>query len=387
MLSESELDHGLTLDKSSFAADTLCTFMESQEGWEVNRGICDLPTAWSATWTSPYGKGPRTIGFNSEMDALPGIGHACGHNLIAVAGLASAIATAKALEDARYPGTVVLLGTPAEEGGGGKCLMLERGAYDGMDACMMVHPGPFDCVGSSLAVRHFTVRFRGKTAHAAATPWAGVNALDAAVLAYNGVSVLRQQTEDGIRIQGIMLPETDWAPNVIPDVARLSFGVRAPTVKQMNHYMGRVLECFRGAAISTGCSVEISEDEEPYYDIVVNSPLAEMYASLMDKYEGIKLATNVPFSGSTDFGNVTHKLPGLHPLYEIPLDNRMKNANHTIGFTKAAATKEAHEATMRCAASIAATAALFVTDDAFADAVVLDWKEQQRLLAEQESCE
>lgn len=151
----------------SIAADTLCTYLERLPGWHVERGICSLPTAWSASWTSPNGAGERTVGFNSEMDALPEIGHGCGHNLIAVAGLAAALGTARALEACQLPGRVVLLGTPAEEGGGGKCYLLDGGAYGDMDACFMVHPSPFHVLGSSLAIKRVSVTFRGKTAHAA----------------------------------------------------------------------------------------------------------------------------------------------------------------------------------------------------------------------------
>lgn len=266
-----------------------------------------METAWSATWTSPLGPGDRTIGFNAEMDALPGIGHACGHNLIAIAGVSAAIGTAKALSVTNIPGKVVLLGTPAEEGGGGKCIMLEAKAYSSMDACLMVHPAPFNGIGSSLAIKRLTVTFEGKTAHAAgewllfitlspqssftATPWAGKNALDAAVTAYNSISMLRQQTEDGIRIQGIILPDDSWAQNIIPDKAKMSYGVRGPTRMKVDHYLQKLCACFKGAATSAGCQVSIEIHQHGYDEILMNSPLASLYASHMTQEEGIEFET------------------------------------------------------------------------------------------------
>lgn len=201
-------------------------FEKSHPEWKVTKHANGLETAWRAEFENRP-KGYRsssklpTVGFNSELDALPGIGHACGHNLIAIGGIAAALSVAEALITHDLPGKVVLLGTPAEEGGGGKVLMLEDGAYKGLDACFMIHPAPFSSVGTMLAVQPLTVHYEGQTAHAGASPHEGINAQDACVLAYTNISALRQQLEPSVRVHGIIVGQ-DWAPNVIPGQGKMS---------------------------------------------------------------------------------------------------------------------------------------------------------------------
>ena len=196
--------------------------MERQPGFVVERKAYGLATAWSAIFTSSAASNVEivpTVGFNSEMDALKGLGHACGHNLIAVAGCASAIATARALEHFDLSGRVVLLGTPAEEAGGGKVVMIERGAYDGLDACLMVHPGAGGAgrhgagVMTSLCIASLTATFSGAPAHAGAAPEKGVNALDAAVGAYSAINALRQQLPSDVRVHGIITGGEEMSVN------------------------------------------------------------------------------------------------------------------------------------------------------------------------------
>lgn len=194
--------------------------MERQDGFTVTRHAYDLPTAWSAVFESSAAQEDApTVGFNSEMDALKGIGHACGHNLIAVAGCAGAIATARTLEHFSLPGRVVLLGTPAEEGGGGKAVMLDRGAYEGMAACLMLHPGGGNSgkhgagIMTSNCISGVSATFQGVSAHAGANPEAAINALDAAFVAYSAISALRQQTPDGTRVHGIITGSDEWSAN------------------------------------------------------------------------------------------------------------------------------------------------------------------------------
>lgn len=205
--------------------------MEAQQGFTVTRHAYDLETAWSAVFTSsatdPEDQDVPTIGFNSEMDALKS-GHACGHNLIAISGCASAVATARTLEDFGLPGRVVLLGTPAEEGGGGKAIMLERGAYKGMDACLMLHPGGGSRSGqhgagiiTSNCISGVVATFKGRSSHAGATPEHAINALDAAFVAYSAISVLRQQLPPGIKVHGIINGSDQWSPNGPFSLARL----------------------------------------------------------------------------------------------------------------------------------------------------------------------
>ncbi|KZP22218.1 hypothetical protein FIBSPDRAFT_704897, partial [Athelia psychrophila] len=214
-------DHPELRFEEKHAHDVLTSFM-SAHGFSVTPHF-HLDTAWSATYT--HGSGGRTIGINSEMDALPGVGHACGHNLIAIAGVAVACAIKDAMEKFDIAGKVHVLGTPAEEGGGGKHILLNAGAYEGMDAVLMCHPapGPIASVSlsSSLANQAVWVDYKGHTAHAALSPWEGQNALDAAFMAYTSVSVLRQQLKPTVRVHGVFSGQ-DWTANIIPDNARMS---------------------------------------------------------------------------------------------------------------------------------------------------------------------
>lgn len=215
-----------------------------------------------------YGSGGRVVTYNAEYDALPGIGHACGHNLIATASIASFLGLAAALKESGVPGRVRLLGTPAEEGGGGKIPLINAGAFDDVDACLMIHPAPIgDYQGKSyngkawtraLAMTRFNVVFKGRPAHAAAAPYQGINALDAVVLAYNGVSMLRQQIRSYDRIHSAIQNGGD-VPNVITSMTKTEYCVRSNTRKEVADLKKRVINCFEGAALATGCSVEYEE--------------------------------------------------------------------------------------------------------------------------------
>jgi amidohydrolase len=236
------------------------------EGLNVTPHSYGLETSLSAE----YGTGGRIVTFNAEYDALPGIGHACGHNLIATSSIAAFLGVVAAMKQCSISGRVRLLGTPAEESGGGKIKLIDAGAYEGVHASLMTHPmsatvlsqapGHFTGIayGTCIASAKFMATFTGKPAHAAAAPHEGINALDAAVLAYNGVSMLRQQIKPDQRIQGVILEGGD-RPNIITPHSLLSYNVRASTVKETRVLQERVIKCFEGAALSTGCRVEFKE--------------------------------------------------------------------------------------------------------------------------------
>lgn len=330
--------------------------MEAQQGFSVTRHAYDLETAWSAVFTSsgtdPEDQDVPTIGFNSEMDALKS-GHACGHNLIAISGCASAVATARTLEDFGLPGRVVLLGTPAEEGGGGKAIMLERGAYKGMDACLMLHPGGGSRSGqhgagiiTSNCISGVVATFKGRSSHAGATPEHAINALDAAFVAYSAISALRQQLPPGIKVHGIINGSDQWSPNgmcslsrglqryhddltppsaVIPSSAEMIYGMRAESASALAELIPRVLRCFEGAATATGCSYTL-EQKHLYLDLRQCAPLAEAFAQAArrcwhdegDVGETYEVEMHAKTGASTDFGNVSHVLPALHPMFSLP---------------------------------------------------------------------
>jgi len=357
-------DHPELKFEEKYAHDTLTSFMSSQ-GFTVTKHYLNLDTAWRATFK--HGTGGRVIGVNSEMDALPGIGHACGHNLIAIIGVGVSLAIKAALQKHNVPGEIVLLGTPAEEGGGGKLILIERGGYKGMDACLMAHPGPGGAntagSGSCRAVQPITVEYNGHTAHASAAPWEGQNALDAAFLAYSSVSVLRQQIQPTHRVHGIV-EGRGWAPNIIPDYAKMRWMVRAPTFKETEVFREKVLKCLKAAALATDTKMTLSLGNL-HYDLAQNEILAREFSDLGDKKYNVKTDPNVEgaIGGSTDFGNVTYTVPAFHPSYAIP--TQPNGGNHTALFTAAARTEEAHQATLVVTKILAHVGFRVIHDDEF----------------------
>ena len=344
--------------------DLFVRFLSARAGWRVTPHAYGLETAFEAVFDT--GRPGRTVGFQAELDALPGLGHACGHNLIAIAGLGAALALAHTTTSGR----VVLLGTPAEEGGGGKLTLINNGAYKSMHSCVMVHPAPHSGTGAMLAVQVIHAAFKGHTAHAGAAPWQAINALDAAVLAYSNISALRQQMPPSHRVHGIIAGQ-NWAANVIPDNSTLTYNVRAPTIAQLNAFTPKVKACFDAAATATGCQVTITQ--EPAYADVRNSPLlASCYADFLHSRYGHDVQP-LDFQASTDFGNVTYTLPALHAEYAIHLDDPATMGNHTAGFAAAAKTPEAHQRTLEAALALAVTGMRVITDDEFASQVTDEW--------------
>ncbi|KAJ6555742.1 hypothetical protein B0H10DRAFT_1207258 [Mycena sp. CBHHK59/15] len=352
----------------TFAHDVLASFMASH-GFSVTRNYLGLPTAFRAEFT--HGKDGRILGVNSEYDALKGLGHACGHNLIAVSGCGVALAVKAALEAQDIPGKVVLLGTPAEEGGGGKVILLEKGGYKDMDVCVMCHPSPGPAhsanIGTSIAAQNIEVEYIGRTAHAGAAPWEGTNALDAAFLAYSSVSVLRQQMKPDHRVHGIIEGNNNWAPN---DYAKMRWMVRAPSPDELTAFVERVKRCFEAAAHATSCEMNI-DIALPYFNLNQNQVLGREFSDVIMNRYGMS-TTLKDGSASTDFGNVSYALPALHPGFAIPTEPN--GGNHTIGFTRAAASEEAHAATMLVTRGLAHTGFRALRDDDFFEQVKKSFK-------------
>ncbi|KAF8466503.1 aminoacylase 1-like protein 2 [Gautieria morchelliformis] len=353
-------DHPEIMFKEKFAHDLLTEFMSSH-GFSVTQHYLGLSTAWRASFKR--GTDGPVLGVNSEMDALPGIGHACGHNLIAIAGVGVALGVKAAMEAHDIAGEIVLLGTPAEEGGGGKAILLDRGGYEDMNVCIMCHPGPgsnpmFDVPGS-LAIQAITVEFFGHTAHASAAPWEGINALDAAVLAYTSISALRQQIKPTYRVHGI-IEGRNWAPNVIPDYAKLSYIVRSPTEDEATELGKRVTACFKAAATSTGCTLKI-EHGIPYSELQQNPVLGREFAKLATKRYNLAQAGPRESQASTDFGNISKALPALHPGYTIP----STSSNHTPEFTNASRTAAAHSRTLKVTKALSGLGVRVLADKAY----------------------
>lgn len=270
------------------------------------------------------------------------------------------------------PGRVILLGTPAEEGGGGKVLLLNAGAYAGLDACFMTHPTTSSSVGTMLAVVPLRVTFKGRTAHAGATPHEGVNAQDAAVLSYMNISALRQQLEPSVRVHGIIQGH-EWAPNVIPGESTMLFNVRATRLGKLREVKDKVRRCFEAGALATGCTVEIDEGVA-YADVQNDAVLKGDYQAFVKEHFGEE-CPDTAWSASTDFGNVTYEMPALHPTFGIPVEDEKTCGNHTVGFAAAARTEEAHKLALESAEGIAVVAARVVVEREYREKVWKEWKE------------
>ncbi|XP_036727783.1 peptidase M20 domain-containing protein 2 [Balaenoptera musculus] len=345
------------------AHGVLTRFFESERpaaSWLVQPHY-QLVTAFRAEWGPPGGWAaarPLHLGFLCEYDALPGIGHACGHNLIAEVGAAAALGVKGALESLPrlpLPVKVIVLGTPAEEDGGGKIDLIEAGAFENLDVVFMAHPSQENAAYlPDMAEHDMIVKYYGKASHAAAYPWEGLNALDAAVLAYNNLSALRQQMKPTWRVHGI-IKNGGVIPNIIPSYSELIYYFRAPSMKELPVLTKKAEDCFRAAALATGCTVEIKGGAHDYYNVLPNKSLWKAYIENGKKL-GIDFISedamlNVP-SGSTDFGNVTFVVPGIHPYFYIG-----SNAlNHTEQYTEAAGSQEAQFYTLRTAKALAMTA-------------------------------
>ncbi len=348
------------------AAERLCAAL-TRFGFAVERPVAELETAFRGE-VRGSDTGPA-VAFLAEYDALPEIGHACGHNLICTAAVGAGVGLARVVGD--LSGRVVVLGTPAEEGGGGKVLLLQRGAFKGIDAAMMFHPsGVTWPIRGSLANVRLKVRYRGKPSHAASAPHEGVNALDAMIQFFVSVGLLRQQLRDDARVHGI-ITYGGAAANVIPDRTEAVFSVRATDRKYAQETLARVIECARGAALATGATLE--HEAIPGYDAIrPNRSMAAVFGRHLQRLEWpIDPMPERPRMGSTDMGNVSHSLPAIHPYVSIgPRDLK----GHTDEFREAAATDAGRAAMVVAAKAMALTALDLFIDPAFLEEVRRDFE-------------
>lgn len=289
--------------------------MLKNHGFQVTPGVADLETAFRAEADS--GKTGPVIGFLCEYDALPGINHGCGHNIIGSSSAAAAIAAWEAAKEAG--GKIIVLGTPAEEGsGGGKEILLRAGLMDELDCAMMAHPGPWTSTkGSSLAIRSYRFIFHGKAAHAAATPDQGASALEAVIQMFNQVNALRAYLPADTRVNGI-ITKGGTAPNIVPDLCEAVFNIRSDTKKTLEALEEKVMNCANAGALSSGCTVEIRQIGIGYDEIVPNSVLIgvlESNLALMGE-EIHKKEAGRPIA-STDIGNVTHHIPAFQVMFRV----------------------------------------------------------------------
>ena len=286
----------------------------AERGFEITAAAGGVDTAFRAD----FGSGPLTVGVCAEYDALPGIGHACGHNIIAASAVGAALALADVAD--RLGLTVALLGTPAEEFGGGKVLLLNAGVFDDLALAVMVHPGPLDVAAArSLTLSAVRVIYRGKESHASAAPDQGVNAADAATVAQVAIGLLRQQLAPGQQVHGI-ISEGGQVANVIPARTELQYTTRATDASSLADLEAKVGNCFRAGAVATGCEYSVEQTEPMYDALKPDSWLAETVRAEMTRLGRSPVSRELEAAhplGSTDMGNVTQFLPGIHPMVGV----------------------------------------------------------------------
>jgi amidohydrolase len=344
------------LGHQEYEASKRLTEILGTAGAQVERGTAGMETAFKAVLAGSSG-GP-TIAVLAEYDALPKLGHACGHNLIATSALGAGLALTDVLND--VDGSVWVLGTPAEESAaknaGGKVHMVRAGVFDDVDAAIMFHPAAETTMTAerSLAARGFEFYFHGKAAHAAGAPEEGINALDAVVAMYNAVSMLRQQVKSDVRIHGIILAG-GAAANIIPDYAAIRYRTRSDDADYLEEVVQRVVACAEGAARATGCRLEWNEYMPPYENTVPNRVLMDLMKRNLEAL-GLEVATerHRKSRGSTDFGNVTRRVPGVEARIAITEDWDVPG--HSVEFEQAAGTDRGRQAMLAAAKGLAMTA-------------------------------
>ena len=350
------------------AADWLTRYLE-ENGFSIQRGICELPTAFKGS----YGQGKPAIAILAEYDALPNLGHACGHNLIAACAVGAGVASKLAID--QFGGTILVIGTPAEELYGGKVIMAEREAFSNLDIAMMVHPGVHNTATTeTLACQALEVEFFGKAAHAAARPDEGINALEAMLQAFTAINSLRQHIKAKARIHGI-ITDGGQAANVVPAHSAGSFIVRAEDDTYLDELKQRVLDCFIGAATASGARLEYKWGDTRYAPLRNNLTLAQLFTQNMQSL-GRKVQFSNPAEAfaSTDMGNVSQLVPSIHPFVAIaPVEVLI----HSPQFASAAASEAGIHGLLDAAKALAMTVVDLVANPEIATKVKQEFRQNK----------
>ena len=363
-VSQEIFEHPEVQNEEVFASKLLASELE-KAGFDVELGVGGLPTAIRAVHPA-VSDGP-TVAILGEYDALPEIDHACGHNLIAAGGLGAALAVGSIKSE--LPGKLIFLGTPAEEGGGGKILMVDAGLFEDVDAAIMFHPAGHTMVGrGSLAITEVKIEFHGKPSHASGSPEKGINALDAVIQTFNGINALREHIKDGARIHGI-ISHGGLKPNIVPEYAAAEFYVRAQENDYRDELLTKLRNCAEGAALATGARLEFSQVGISYKALKPNKILGELFLKHV-------VASGLPHEpqednamGSTDMGDVTQVVPGIHPYVKIAEEDV---AGHSREFTEASGSEQGKAAMLAAAKAMAMTTVDLLED---ADLVAKIWEE------------
>lgn len=336
----------------------------AERGFDITAKPAGLDTAFRAS----YGSGSLVIGICAEYDALPEMGHACGHNIIAASAVGTALALAEVADELGL--TVVLLGTPAEEAGGGKALMLQAGVFDDIAATVMLHAGPIDIAAArSLALSEATIRYVGRESHAAVAPYLGINAADAVTVTQVAIGLLRQQLAPGQMMHGIVT-DGGQAPNVIPARAEMRYAMRATDSESLRELESRMAGCFAAGAVATGCEHVVTEAAPAYAELKPDPWLASAVRAEMVRLGRSPVSEDVEAAlplGSTDMGNVTQVMPGIHPIVGVEAGGA---SLHQPAFAAAAASASADTAVIEGSIMLARTVVALACDDAQRDRVL-----------------
>ncbi|RBP91433.1 amidohydrolase [Cytobacillus firmus] len=361
------------IGNEEFFASGLLSGILEKEGFEVERAVAGHETAFLARKKSDK-PGP-SIAFLAEYDALPGLGHGCGHNIIGTTSVAAAIALSKAIDETG--GEAVVFGTPAEEGGpngSAKGSFVKHGLLEGIDAALMVHPSNHTrLTSSSLAVDPLDFEFIGKPAHAAASPEEGINALDAVIQLFNGINALRQQLKDDVRIHGIITHGGD-APNIIPEYAKARFFIRASTRTSLNEVTRKVKAVAEGAALATGAKLNVIAFQNEVDNLLLNKTYDQVFKEVIEDLGETVVEGDRDGIGSTDAGNISQVVPTIHPYIKIGADDLVA---HTVPFREAAASVKGDEALITGAKGLALTAFQLVTDPELLKSVKQEFLERK----------
>ncbi|WP_316571505.1 M20 family metallopeptidase [Neobacillus sp. YIM B06451] len=355
-----------------FASSQLVKLLQ-EEDFEVEKAVAGHETSFLARKKSAK-PGP-SIAFLAEYDALPGLGHACGHNIIGTTSVAAAIALSKVIDETG--GEAVVFGTPAEEGGpngSAKASFVKHGLVKGIDAALMIHPyGETRLSSTSLAVDPLDFEFFGKPAHAAVSPHEGINALDAVIQLFNGINALRQQLTDDVRIHGIITHGGD-APNIIPEYAKARFYIRAATRSGLNEVTRRVKAIAEGAALATGARLNVIAFQNEVDNLLLNKKFDAVFKEVIEELGETVASGGRSGLASTDAGNISHVVPSIHPYIKIgPADL----VAHTVEFREAAASPQGDQAIITGAKGLALTALRLVTDPEVLAAIKDEFTERQ----------
>ncbi len=345
-----DLHRNPELSLEEFRSSGTLRALLDEAGFHVTAGVAGLPTAFVARRGGSKGAGPR-IAFLAEYDALPGIGHACGHNLIAAASVGAGLALSRVAD--RLGGEILVIGTPAEETVGGKCIMVREGIFAGVDAALMIHPGSeWRVEVDSLACITLEVTFTGREAHAVAWPERGLNALDALIQLFVAVDMLRKRLGRDVRIPGIVLAG-GVRPNIIPARAVGQFSLRAPTSAARDAVRRAFEEAVAGCAKATGCGWSVRATDEPYDDMLTNRTLAARFRVHLEEAGVIPVDGLRANKGSLDMGNVSRVVPSLHPFIAIC---GPETASHSAPFAEATVSPQGEEALGIAVRALALTA-------------------------------